>query len=233
MGAYCDLVGQRFGRLVVVKDSLKRSTNGSVIWLCKCDCGNEINVNSRTLLLGESQSCGSCPNTNYYIVGVIDEKRKKTHTSFLIDIDDVALVQQHKWHMSRGYVVTKINGKGVPLHHIIMDMPNSNIDHINQNPLDNRKCNLRLCNQHQNTANTGLFKHNTSGYKGVCWDSGRKKYMAKIKVYGRTKFLGRYDTPEQAALAYNESAKIVFGEFARLNNVGDTTGYNTINNKEI
>ena len=52
-----DLTGQRFGRLVVIRE-YGRSKGGFVLWLCKCDCGNELVVRSVNLRSGNTQSCG-------------------------------------------------------------------------------------------------------------------------------------------------------------------------------
>ena len=51
-----DLTGQRFNRLVVIRESGRK--NGHVAWLCKCDCGNEVVINGAYLRNGKSQSCG-------------------------------------------------------------------------------------------------------------------------------------------------------------------------------
>lgn len=52
-----DFTGERFGRLIVVKDTGKRK-NRRKIWLCKCDCGNEKEVISTYLVNGDTTSCG-------------------------------------------------------------------------------------------------------------------------------------------------------------------------------
>ena len=52
-----DLTGQRFGRLIVIKEN-GRSNQGGVKWLCKCECGNECNINSTDLISGGTKSCG-------------------------------------------------------------------------------------------------------------------------------------------------------------------------------
>lgn len=53
-----DLTGQKFGRLLVLEDSMKRTKHRYVLWLCKCDCGNEIPVIGRHLTIGNTKSCG-------------------------------------------------------------------------------------------------------------------------------------------------------------------------------
>src|SRR3990167_7283870 len=99
-------------------------------------------------------------------------------------------------------------------------MKDMNIDHINGNKLDNRKNNLRFCNQQGNSAN--MDKHGKYKYKGItlCTDWNRKKkWGAQISIKRKNMHLGRYLTPEEAALAYNIAAIKYFGEFARLNKI--------------
>lgn len=53
-----DRTGQRFGKLTVIADSAKRSNNGQVIWTCKCDCGNVVEVRAGNLQSGNTNGCG-------------------------------------------------------------------------------------------------------------------------------------------------------------------------------
>jgi hypothetical protein len=62
-------------------------------------------------------------------------------------------------------------------------------------------------------------KNNTSGFKGVTWDKSRSKWKAHIHIERKIKNLGRFDSPEEAAIAYNEAALKYFGEFAFLNTI--------------
>ena len=91
------------------------------------------------------------------------------------------------------------------------------IDHVNQIKTDNRIENLRVCTASQNRGNVGLLSSNRSGYKGVSLNTRSGKYHAQIKIKGKQTYLGRYDTPEEAAARYNEVAQKYFGEFAFLN----------------
>lgn len=232
MGGFIDLKGKRFGRLLAIAPTEKRTKNGGVIWECRCDCGRTKEVPAAALLKGETKTCRQCEKNRYYVVCEIDQLRKESKVYFYIDIGDLEKAKEYKWHICNGYVVTCVQGKYFRLHQILLGFPKSGIDHIDRNPLNNRRSNLRLCNQQQNTANTGLFKHNSTGYKGVSWDKGRNKYIAKIKLNGKTINLGRYAAAEDAAIAYNKKAKEVFGKYARLNNVGDVTDFNVIEKGE-
>jgi hypothetical protein len=88
-------------------------------------------------------------------------------------------------------------------------------DHANGNGLDNRDRNLRKASAAQQVANQGLRSDNTSGYRGVVWNKG--KWLARLKVDGKQRYLGRFDTPEAAARAWNAAASAQWPGFARLN----------------
>jgi hypothetical protein len=95
------------------------------------------------------------------------------------------------------------------------------VDHANGDGLDNRRANLRLATNSQNQANRHRLSLNTSGYRGVCWNSGCRKWQAGIKKMGRSYHLGLYDTPQVEALAYDRAAREMFGQYARLNFDGE------------
>jgi hypothetical protein len=87
-------------------------------------------------------------------------------------------------------------------------------DHINGDKADNRVENLRSCLITDNNRNKKVDKRNKCGFKGVQY---HKPYSATIFDGKSTKRLGYYDTPEEAAQAYDEAAKEIFGEYANLN----------------
>jgi hypothetical protein len=93
----------------------------------------------------------------------------------------------------------------------------SDVDHRNINTLDNRRDNLRPCSHSQNMANGKLRCHNTSGFKGVNWNTTAKMWCARIGVNNKRIFLGYFRTAEEAARAYDTAAKQHFGEFSRVN----------------
>jgi hypothetical protein len=122
---------------------------------------------------------------------------------------------------NKGYLVSD-TGKGETrkvwsLHRDIMGNPEGFVvDHVNGNKLDNRKYNLRVCTVAENVRNS-VSTTGSSKYKGVSWDSSRNKWVAQIKFEREQYFLGRFDSEESAAKAYDDAAKDRFGEFARLN----------------
>lgn len=93
------------------------------------------------------------------------------------------------------------------------------IDHINGNRLDNRIENLRHATSVENTRNRKKPNSckNKSQYKGVSPSKNPKKWRGRIKVNNKNIYLGSFDTEIEAALAYDKSAKELFGEFAKLN----------------
>ena len=91
------------------------------------------------------------------------------------------------------------------------------VDHIDGNSLNNQKSNLRPCTRSQNQWNSRLNSNNTSGVKGVSWYKKRSLWVAHIGVLGKRKTLGYFDEKEAAALAYDNAARSLFGEFAKTN----------------
>lgn len=114
-----------------------------------------------------------------------------------------------------GYVL--VSGEGL-LHRLIMGELNGHIvDHIDRDPLNNSRANLRLATKSTNAMNRPKPKSNTSGYKGVRWNKERKLWDANIQVDKVNRFLGRYDTPQEAAKVYDYHARILHKDFAYLN----------------
>lgn len=143
--------------------------------------------------------------------------------SVLIDDEDYELVSKYTWcNMQGRYMHAYIPGSGhrgkfVRMHRLILDAPQGVlVDHINGNGFDNRKSNLRLCTQSQNLMNRGMNKNNPYGLKGVKFDKRRNRYSASICRNYKSKFLGSYDTPQEAHLAYIAAVKEYHGDFARV-----------------
>lgn len=165
---------------------------------------------------------------------VIDDDVAYMHTSggiVLIDPEDVERVSRFYWAvMVRGDVSSAIWDKDtkkashLKLHRFIMSAPvGMVVDHINHDPLDNRKSNLRICTTSQNGKNLRIKKNNTSGYPGVRWQEDRKKWRAEIKLDYKNLFLGRYDTKAEAIQARRNAEVELYGDYAPLNEVINET----------
>lgn len=110
--------------------------------------------------------------------------------------------------------------KIVLMHRIIMNTPNDQIvDHKDWNGLNCQEHNMRNCTHSQNHANKKKENKSSSKHKGVTWDKNKGKWAAAIKTKGIRKHLGYFDSENRAALAYNQAAKELFGEFVVLNKV--------------
>lgn len=92
--------------------------------------------------------------------------------------------------------------------------PKNDADHVNRDKADNRWSNLRDATVLQNSGNAGIRRDNTSGVKGVGWNKKAQKWMVRIRINGRSKYMGLFDDIGEAAAAYAEAAKKHFGEFA-------------------
>lgn len=111
------------------------------------------------------------------------------------------------------------------LHRLVMKVQKNsckNVDHINRNPLDNRKCNLRFASFYQNMRNRQLRDRSkfTSIYQGVRNVKSKNKtnpWMAAISIRRKLLTIGHFPTEKEAALAYNNRAKELFGDFAFQN----------------
>lgn len=127
------------------------------------------------------------------------------------------------WHETSSGIYIRHNisyGVCILMHRLIMHATDGlEVDHKNLDTLDNRKKNLRIATHTDNGRNRKKYNGHTSQYKGVSWETIRRKWHAQIKVNQVQIFIGRFDNEEEAALAYNKRALIEFGEFARLNKI--------------
>ncbi len=139
----------------------------------------------------------------------------------IVSDEDYERVSKYAWTILQNKYAHRTPNKENPygrMHRFILQAPpNVCVDHINGNGLDNRRENLRFCNQSQNLSNVGKRSNNKSGYKGVTFESQTSKWRASITVNYRTKHLGRFNSPEEAAHAYDKAALELHGKFARLN----------------
>lgn len=207
-----DLTGKRFGKLTVVKKSNNISSNGSPKWIVSCDCGNcEIEMDRSNLL--KSKTCGKCKNINKYekhkdyMVGICSNG-----TKFYFDESDFDTIKKYTWSVTgSNYVCTQHNKKFILMHRLLLDAPNHlQVDHINHNTLDNRRCNIRLSTVSQNNVNKN-FKGYTRRKNG--------KFEVSMRINGKYSYLGRFNTEKEAKKYRNEIARKVYGDFVYDENV--------------
>jgi hypothetical protein len=143
----------------------------------------------------------------------------------LVDDDNFEFLSQFRWSISnKGYAVSSGNkkkgyNKALKIHRLIMGLtdPKIQVDHINRDKLDNRICNLRECNNYQNSVNRGVNKNHPVGYKGVRILGNR--YQTRIKSYGTTLYLGCYDDAKIAGRIYDVCSIILNGQNNYINNI--------------
>lgn len=142
-------------------------------------------------------------------------------TAALVDDEDAAMVTQYKWvaresrnkrtfYAQRNVLLEGGRRTTQQMHQLIMGA--IGVDHINGNGLDNRRSNLRVATQSQNSANSGP---RSGRYKGVTRRGSR--WRAQIRIDWHQMQIGTYDTAEDAARAYDRHAFEAWGEFAYLN----------------
>src|ERR1035437_8173818 len=139
----------------------------------------------------------------------------------LVDDEDYGwLVGMGPWHAqrSRSTFYATFSQRNLGMHRVIVGVtdPKDQVDHEDNDGLNNRRYNLRVATHAQNQRNRGKQANNKSGYKGVYWDYRSNKWRAEIRVNGKRIFLGRFDDVLDAAAAYHEAAIKYHGEFAHL-----------------
>ena len=208
-----DVTGQKFGKLTVLGFS-HRDSHSRKYWICKCDCGNISITREESLKSGHTRTCGK----NYfyekdgYMIGINHDGAE-----FIFSIEDYEAIKQHTWGLRSGYMTATINKKNVKLHRFILGLKKNEVaDHINNNTMNNRRENLRKCNNQQNHFNRSKTR-GTSKYKGVHKPRRGRNWAASIGYNGKTIYLGQFKDELCAAKAYNAAALKYFGDFAWLN----------------
>lgn len=230
-GKFQDLTGMKFGRLIVIKreeNHITPSGQMQTMWLCKCDCGNEVIINGQSLKNGVSQSCGCFKKefnkgtkkkyNTYDLSGEYGIGYTLQGEEFYFDLEDYNKIKDYCWWKdSFGYLQTHLDQHStIRMHRLIMDCFNKNIevDHKHHILYDNRKKFLRLVNKSKNGMNKSLLPNNTSGTTGVCWSNKAEKWIAYIGLNNKSIYLGAYDNIKDAINIRKEAEKKYFKEYS-------------------
>lgn len=170
-------------------------------------------------------------NTNEYIDNHDGSTSVKVYNqhgqyldSFIIDTDQTNYVKQHKWILSNDKIVKNriryrvLTGDhpsivlGRYLLHIDND-DNTFVDHIDNDPLNNRLSNLRKVSRSENQMNHDLQINNKTGVTGVSWNKQKNKWFAQIGYKNNKYKIGYYKNIEDAVYARYYAETILFGEF--------------------
>lgn len=175
-----------------------------------------------------------CPRTQndlnqYYINGdetivdLYDGITSEKIDEFIIDTEDLHLIKYHKWRLSHGRVITGLPAQGTQreLSWVILNLDNRNennkkivVDHIDGNPKNNKKSNLRICEQRQNVLNKNFMSNNTSGFIGVSYRADRNRWDPEIRLNGIRCHLGYTKSLEDAVYKRMLAEKKLFGIYA-------------------
>lgn len=230
-----DLTGCVFGRLTVLEqaeDFVDCSERHYAQWLCRCNCKNQTikKIVGNDLKQGKISSCGCVRKETAGQQGKDHHKTNKydlsgeygigwtfnTNQEFYFDLDDYEKIKDYCWYVnvSKNYsrlVSCQGRSKRVTMLGVLGC---KNYDHINRDPLDNRRCNLRPATQAENTRNQSLRKNNTSGVIGVAWVKKEEIWIARIGIDHKKIYLGSFINKDDAIRARLNAEAKYFGEFA-------------------
>lgn len=203
MGELVDLVGQRFGHLLVIE---RRSNNsyGQTRWLCRCDCGNETIVYAGNLRHGHTQSCGCLQKR---LAKESHTKHKMCGTSTYNTWGKI--IQRCNNKKDTGY--ERYGGRGITVCSRWLNFENFFAD-MGEKPegltierIDNNKGyfpkNCYWATYTDQNRNKRIPKNNKTGVVGVRWNKKIRKYYAQIDVNHKRYHLGSFATLEEAAIA--------------------------------
>ena len=226
-----DLTGRVFHNLIVLRQTEDYVSPGGQkhdMWLCQCKCGNPhtnpVKVRGCHLRNGTATSCGHCGNEykdtdlnlsdehGVYGIGYCSN----TGNSFYFDMEDFETIRWLTWFECvdrTGYhtLVAKQNNKHIKMSHILGF---KYYDHIDRNPLNNRRCNFRWATSADNARNKTIQKNNTSKIIGVHQDKECNSWIARIQVDGERKYLGYFASKDDAIKARLMAEVKYYGEFA-------------------
>lgn len=152
---------------------------------------------------------------NDCIIELFNKKQEKIGET-IVDENIYNNLIKHKLCLSGNYVHIRVNKKKIRLHRYIMDYDEENfVDHINNDPLDNRKCNLRIVTPLQNVMNTSSHKNSSSKYIGVHFN--KNKWISSIQMNNKKVYLGAFDNEVDAAKARDVATKEHYGEYGNIN----------------
>jgi hypothetical protein len=234
LAKFTDLTGLKFGKLTVIKKTIKPENlkNKGSYWLCQCDCKNNklIIVGTGALKSGNTKSCGCIHSEKTKELNKITKKKYNTYdisgdygvgyTSngkvFYFDLEDYEKIKNYSWHIdNKGYVINSKNeNEKICFHRLVMNcLKDEIIDHINgyKTRNDNRKNNLRICNYLKNAWNRKIPSNNTSGCSGVY--KFKNKWVASICVNWNKINLGTFKNIDEAIKTRKEAEIKYFKEY--------------------
>lgn len=243
-----DLTNNIYGRLKVIhraEDYISPKGKHYVKWHCLCECGNEIDVMARSLISGNTKSCGCLHKET--MRNIMSNNREsniwiedndiywfidKRNIKGCISKEDYERCNKYYWssrwnpHTKSYYFFTKIDYKVIPMGRFILSVEDKDkrVDHINHETTNNTRDNLRIVTNSENTMNRNINSNNTSGVTGVNFEKSSRKWIARIQVDGKRIRLGYFAHFEDAVKARKEAEEKYFGKYSYDNSMRYTNG---------
>lgn len=214
-----------------VEDYISKTGLHYAQYLCQCSCQeqNKIIATASHIKCGKTLSCGCLQKIRTIITNKKTNKydlsgqygillSTNTNEEIYFDLEDAEKILQYTWYVDkRGYASTSIavdgnQQKTLKMHRLLGYY---HPDHHNRNKLDNRKNNLVMCTQQENSRNHTIQKNNTSGITGVNFTKSTNSWMARINDdNGNRIYLGCFANKNDAIIARLQAEKQYYGEFA-------------------
>lgn len=136
----------------------------------------------------------------------------------IVNKADFEALIEFKWRFEPRAGAVRGSRKVILMHRVICKPPNDKVvDHRNCDPLDNRRSNLRICTQAENSRNSSAIPLSKSGFRGVSQSHSSSRWEAHITINRQQTHLGCFATKEEAARTYDKAARKYHGEFATTN----------------
>jgi hypothetical protein len=211
-------IGKKYNNWTIIGDAPDRidaSGKYHKRYLCECKCGNRL-VKDFYKLKSGAKMCKECYLKILPDNGIpFDKGENKYDLSgeygigwsnnseqpFYFDLDDYDKIKDYYWYLEKsGYIrARQRNSKtSIGMHQLLCGI---GCDHINRKRYDNRKENLRMCSQQDNTQNRSVGKNNTSGVIGVVYIKRSNRWTAYLNYHKKRINLGSYENKEDAIVA--------------------------------
>lgn len=201
-----DIVGRKFGKLTVIEKTDERYVDGSVLYLCKCECGKEIKSTSSRLKSGHIKACGDPIHQVEDLTGkkfgrltvasYAGRKNNKTYWNCTCECGNNAVADSYA--LKNGSIVSY----GCRRHETIT---------IGQDAIRNLDVdgtNLKFVSPDRK-----MNRNNTTGIRGVSFITSKQKYRAQITFKGKAISLGDFDNIEDVAEARKQAEEELFNTF--------------------
>ena len=224
------------------EDYVRNNGQRTARYLCECNCEKHKHIIVRADMLksGRIKSCGCLNIESAIITGCINGSKNhkenvynlngeygigwtaNTNEEFYFDLEDYNKIKHYYWYVKQsnsGYnrlIASRRSYDNFDADSISMAelLGFKEYDHIDRNPLNNRKSNFRIATKSQQCMNRKKFSNNTSGFVGVGWRKRDQKWCSYIQINGKTKSLGYYKNKEDAIIARLNAEFKYYGEFA-------------------